>query len=131
MSLFVLCFLLAYFDLYVSNSWNFHDISIINRDGLTILRSMIIMISWNTMFIVYEKKLFYKCFEDGKHYRLFYLENWWKVGIYLTCLNFPWYSRTWKIWDFVYWRVFLVKDKFNFVHRLNKIKVIKIYLNFI
>ena len=26
---------------------------------------------------------------------------WWKDYIYLVFLNFPWYSRTWKIWFFV------------------------------
>ena len=28
-------------------------------------------------------------------------ESWWKDGIYLVFLSFPWYSRTWEIWLYV------------------------------
>ena len=35
----------------------------------------------------------------------FNLKSWWKVDIFLVFLNFSWYSRAWKIWFFVQWRL--------------------------
>ena len=37
-------------------------------------------------------------------------KSWWKDGIYLVFLSFPWYSRTWEIWFIVQWTLMCVRQ---------------------
>ena len=54
---------------------------------------MTFSLAWNTMFFVYGKVLVLD-FPEIKNTVFFYLKSWWKVNIFLVCLNFLWYSWT-------------------------------------